>query len=93
MEFKVKENPTKADDIPPLQQIKDKRYYEKFERDTKKIFLTGITFSKEGRKKYCFIRIRENLRGGRGISPVIPRHLSVEVNIQQKSDLILIAFL
>ena len=47
LEFKVKEN--FSDDKSPLEQIKEKRYYEKYREKVKEIYLIGITFSREER--------------------------------------------
>jgi hypothetical protein len=38
----------------PLAQIKEKRYFEKYMEDGKRIFLIGIEFSKEKRNIVSF---------------------------------------
>ncbi len=47
LEFKVKAN--FSEDKSPLDQIKEKKYYEKYRGKYKEIYLIGITFSKEER--------------------------------------------
>ena len=47
LEFKVKEH--FPDNKSPLDQLKEKRYHEKYQGKFKEIYLIGITFSKEER--------------------------------------------
>ncbi len=46
IEFKVKDGKEEKD---PLQQIKEKKYYEKYANKVKEIYLIGMTFDKEKR--------------------------------------------
>ena len=52
MEFKVKENVSVGK--PPLEQIKEEKYYEKYQGKVKEIYLMGITFSREERNIISF---------------------------------------
>ncbi|MCA1795915.1 MAG: PD-(D/E)XK nuclease domain-containing protein, partial [Desulfobacteraceae bacterium] len=52
-EFKVIEE-DRSNSKNPLEQIKEKRYFEKYMGDGKKIFLIGIEFSKEKRNVASF---------------------------------------
>ncbi len=46
IEFKVKDG---KEDKDPLQQIKEKKYYEKYLNKVKEIYLIGMTFDKNER--------------------------------------------
>jgi hypothetical protein len=45
-----------------LEQIKERRYFEKYQQENKEIILVGIEFSKEKRniKEYAFDKISLN---------------------------------
>jgi len=57
-EFKVIEEI--EDSKKPLEQIKERRYFEKYQRENKEIILVGIEFSKEKRniKEYAFEKVK-----------------------------------
>jgi hypothetical protein len=57
-EFKVIEEID--DSKKPLEQIKERRYFEKYQRENKEIILVGIEFSKEKRniKEYAFEKVK-----------------------------------
>ena len=59
-EFKVIEEI--EDSKKPLEQIKERRYFEKYQQEDKEIILVGIEFSKEQRniKEYAFEKISLN---------------------------------
>jgi hypothetical protein len=59
-EFKVIEEID--DSKKPLEQIKERRYFEKYQQENKEIILVGIEFSKEKRniKEYAFEKISLN---------------------------------
>ncbi len=57
-EFKVIEEI--EDSKKPLEQIKERRYFEKYQQENKEIILVGIEFSKEKRniKEYAFEKVK-----------------------------------
>jgi hypothetical protein len=57
-EFKVIEEID--DSKKPLEQIKERRYFEKYQQENKEIILVGIEFSKEKRniKEYAFEKVK-----------------------------------